>query len=67
MDSLMLLAVVEDGAIIIRFIPDYQYTLQLIPAMAVLVERGLYPRVLGSRIFGGGAPFEGRASISYSH
>jgi hypothetical protein len=35
--------------------PDYQYTPQLIPAMAALVGSGLYPGVLGSRILGGGA------------
>jgi hypothetical protein len=34
--------------------PDYQYTPQLIPAMA-LVASGLYPCVLASRILGGGA------------
>ena len=35
--------------------PDYQYTPQLIPAMAALVASGLYPCVLASRILGGGA------------
>ncbi len=35
--------------------PDYQYTPQLIPAMAALVASGLYSCVLGSRILGGGA------------
>lgn len=46
----------ESGAdIIIMIHPDYQYTPQLIPAMAALVETGLYPCVLGSRILGGGA------------
>ena len=34
--------------------PDYQYTPQLLPAMASLVASGLYPCVLGSgRILGG--------------
>ena len=41
--------------IIIMIHPDYQYTPQLIPAMASLVATGLYPCVLGSRILGGGA------------
>jgi glycosyltransferase involved in cell wall biosynthesis len=41
--------------IIIMIHPDYQYTPQLIPAMAALVGSGLYPCVLGSRILGGGA------------
>src|SRR2546429_6738129 len=35
--------------------PDYQYTPQLLPAMASLVASGLYPCVLASRILGGGA------------
>jgi glycosyltransferase involved in cell wall biosynthesis len=46
----------EAGAdIIIMIHPDYQYTPQLIPAMAALVGSGLYPCVLASRILGGGA------------
>jgi len=46
----------ELGAdIIIMVHPDYQYTPQLIPAMASLVGNGLYPCVLGSRILGGHA------------
>jgi len=39
--------------IIIMVHPDYQYTPQLIPAMASLIGNGLYPCVLGSRILGG--------------
>jgi hypothetical protein len=35
--------------------PDYQYTPQLIPAMAALVASGLYPCMLASRILGGRA------------
>ena len=35
--------------------PDYQYTPQLIPAMAEILASGLYPCVLGSRILGKGA------------
>ena len=46
----------EKGAdIAIMVHPDYQYTPRLIPAMASLVESGLYHCVLGSRILGGGA------------
>jgi glycosyltransferase involved in cell wall biosynthesis len=41
--------------IVIMIHPDYQYTPQLIPAMASLVASGLYPCVLASRILGGGA------------
>jgi len=41
------------GDIIIMVHPDYQYTPQLIPAMASLIGNGLYHCVLGSRILGG--------------
>jgi glycosyltransferase involved in cell wall biosynthesis len=41
------------GDIIIMIHPDYQYTPQLIPAMASMVGNGLYHCVLGSRILGG--------------
>ncbi len=44
----------EAGAdIVIMVHPDYQYTPQLIPAMAAMIGNGLYPCVLGSRILGG--------------
>lgn len=44
----------EAGAdIVIMVHPDYQYTPQLIPAMASMIANGLYPCVLGSRILGG--------------
>lgn len=47
-------AALEDGAdIVIMVHPDYQYTPQLIPAMASLIGNGLYHCVLGSRILGG--------------
>ena len=49
------LALAAGADIIIMIHPDYQYTPQLIPAMAALVATGLYPCVLGSRILGGGA------------
>ena len=49
------LALAARGNIIIMIHPDYQYTPQLIPAMATLVASGLYPCVLASRILGGGA------------
>lgn len=46
----------EAGAdVVIMVHPDYQYTPQLLPAMASLVANGLYPCVLGSRILGGRA------------
>ena len=49
------LALVAGADIIIMIHPDYQYTPQLIPAMAALIASGLYPCVLASRILGGGA------------
>ena len=49
------LALAAGADIIIMIHPDYQYTPQLIPAMASLVASGLYPCVLASRILGGGA------------
>lgn len=49
------LALAAGAQIIIMIHPDYQYTPQLIPAMASLVASGLYPCVLASRILGGGA------------
>lgn len=46
----------DDGAdIVIMVHPDYQYTPQLIPAMASLIGGGLYDCVIGSRILGGQA------------
>src|SRR5215218_10097593 len=49
------LALAAEADIIVMIHPDYQYTPQLIPAMAALVASGLYPCVLASRILGGGA------------
>jgi len=44
----------EAGAdIVIMVHPDYQYTPQLIPAMASMIGNSLYHCVLGSRILGG--------------
>lgn len=46
----------EQGAdVVIMVHPDYQYTPQLIPAMASMIGNGLYHCVLGSRILGGHA------------
>ncbi len=47
------LALENGGDIIIMVHPDYQYTPQLIPAMASMIGNGLYHCVLGSRILGG--------------
>ncbi len=41
--------------IVIMLHPDYQYTPKLIPSMAYLIAKGIYPVVLGSRILGNGA------------
>ena len=48
-------ALAAGAEIVIMIHPDYQYTPQLIPAMASLVASGQYPCVLASRILGGGA------------
>lgn len=47
------LALEAGGDIIIMVHPDYQYTPNLIPAMASMIGNGLYHCVLGSRILGG--------------
>lgn len=47
------LALEAGGDIIIMVHPDYQYTPQLIPAMASMIGNRLYHCVLGSRILGG--------------
>jgi glycosyltransferase involved in cell wall biosynthesis len=50
----------EAGAdVVIMVHPDYQYTPRLIPAMASLICSGLYSCVLGSRILGGLAVYQG--------
>ena len=49
------LALEEGADIVIMVHPDYQYTPQLIPAMASMIANGLYHCVLGSRILGGHA------------
>ncbi len=56
----------EEGAdIIIMVHPDYQYTPQLIPAMASMIGNGLYHCVLGSRILGGRAVKNGMPLWKY--
>jgi glycosyltransferase involved in cell wall biosynthesis len=46
-------ALAAGAEIIIMVHPDYQYTPKLIPAMASMIDCGLYSCVLGSRILGG--------------
>lgn len=56
----------EHGAdIVIMVHPDYQYTPQLIPAMASIIGNGLYSCVLGSRILGGYAVLGGMPIWKY--
>ena len=47
------IALENQADIVIMVHPDYQYTPQLIPAMATMIGNGLYDAVLGSRILGG--------------
>jgi glycosyltransferase involved in cell wall biosynthesis len=49
------LALAAGADIVVMIHPDYQYTPQLLPAIASLVATGLYQCVLASRILGGGA------------
>jgi glycosyltransferase involved in cell wall biosynthesis len=49
------LALEEGADVVIMIHPDYQYTPQLLPAMASMIGNGLYHCVLGSRILGGHA------------
>ncbi len=59
------LALDHGGDIIIMIHPDYQYTPQLIPAMASMIGNGLYHCVLGSRILGGYALKGGMPAWKY--
>lgn len=54
-----------DADIVIMLHPDYQYTPQLIPAMASMIASGLYDMVLGSRILGKGALAGGMPVYKY--
>jgi glycosyltransferase involved in cell wall biosynthesis len=59
-------AALEQGAdIVIMLHPDYQYTPKLIPAMAHLIESGLFDVVLGSRILEGSATRHGMPLFKY--
>jgi glycosyltransferase involved in cell wall biosynthesis len=49
------LALAAGADVVIMIHPDYQYTPQLVPALASLVASGLYPCMLASRILGGRA------------
>lgn len=59
-------AALKQGAdIVIMLHPDYQYTPKLIPAMAHLIESGLFDIVLGSRILEGHATRRGMPLYKY--
>ena len=51
--------------IIVMLHPDYQYTPQLVPAMAAMIACGEYDVVLGSRILGNGALAGGMPLYKY--
>jgi glycosyltransferase involved in cell wall biosynthesis len=51
--------------IIVMLHPDYQYTPQLVPAMAAMIAYGPYDVVLGSRILGNGALAGGMPAYKY--
>jgi glycosyltransferase involved in cell wall biosynthesis len=55
----------READIVIMLHPDYQYTPKLIPAMAHLIESGLFDVVLGSRILEGMATRRGMPVYKY--
>lgn len=59
------LALQSGADIIIMLHPDYQYTPQLVTAMASMIAYGTYDMVLGSRILGRGALVGGMPLYKY--
>ena len=59
------LALAEGADIVIMVHPDYQYDPRLVPAMAHMLNAGIYDVVLGSRILGKGARAGGMPLIKY--
>ena len=59
------LALSEGADIVIMVHPDYQYDPRLVPAMAHMINSGIYDVVLGSRILGKGARAGGMPLIKY--
>ena len=51
--------------IVVMLHPDYQYTPSLVPAMAAMIDSGIYDMVLASRILGGGALKGGMPRYKY--
>lgn len=58
-------ALAAGADVVIMVHPDYQYTPQLVTAMASMVAHGVYDVVLGSRILGGGALRGGMPRYKY--
>jgi glycosyltransferase involved in cell wall biosynthesis len=58
-------ALTRGADIIIMVHPDYQYTPELVPAMAWLIACGIYDVVLGSRVLGVGALKGGMPRYKY--
>ena len=58
-------ALAAGAEVIVMLHPDYQYTPQLVPAMASMVASGVYDVVLGSRILGGKARRGGMPLYKY--
>ncbi len=59
------LALAQGADIIVMIHPDYQYDPRLMPAMAYMINSGVYDVVLGSRILGKGARTGGMPMIKY--
>jgi glycosyltransferase involved in cell wall biosynthesis len=59
------IALEQDADIIVMIHPDYQYDPRLMPAMAHMINSGVYDVVLGSRILGKGARIGGMPTIKY--
>ncbi len=59
------LALDQGADIIVMVHPDYQYDPKLVPAMAHLINTGIYDVVLGSRILGKGALRGGMPKYKY--
>lgn len=58
-------ALAAGADVVVMLHPDYQYTPQLVPAMASMVAVGTYDVVLGSRILGGKARRGGMPFYKY--
>lgn len=58
-------ALAAGAEVVVMLHPDYQYTPQLVPAMASMIATGVYDVVLGSRILGGKARRGGMPLYKY--